>query len=122
MTRVHRMSIVAAMILATSTTVFADPITILSAQRRVTVSPPLSAQADGDALFVTVTTPAGTDPASATASLSSSIADPMHWFGTGSAVTTWATPNDLNAVSSLFVDFLVTSPLTYAFDVRLGST
>jgi hypothetical protein len=130
MTRVHRMSIVAAMILVTSTAVFADPITILSAQRHAIVGPfifsdsptPTAAEADGATLVATVTMPVGASPATGTATLASRVADPMHWSGTGSAATSWTAPADIEAGAFMIVDFLVTSPVTYAFEGDLAST
>src|SRR3954468_5183126 len=130
MTRLHRMSIVAAMFLVTSTAVFADPITILSAQRHTGVGPfifansptPRAAESGSDTLVATVTMPAGTSPATATAILASRVADPMHWSGTGSAATSWTAPADIEAGAFLSVDFLVPSPITYAFEGRVAST
>jgi len=122
-------AITAAMVLATAAAASADPITIISDGRFASVgrafgagTEPASIAKAGDTLVATVTTPAGTNPGSATATLTSSFADPMHWSGTGTASVSWTLPADLGADSAFITDFLVTSPVRYAFNARLAAS
>jgi hypothetical protein len=75
-----------------------------------------------DTLVATASTPAGTNPTAATATLASSFADPMHWSGTGATDISWTQPADISAGSTSLVDFKVTSPVTYAFNGNFAAT
>ena len=101
--------------------VFADPIVIITVDRRETaalVTPSGSTVTRAsDALLATATPSAGQGSGLSTAALTSSYADPMRWLGIGTAtVSRTSGPGNYIAASDFDVDFTVTSPVSYAFD------
>ena len=108
----------------------ADPITVISDGRIASVGPfvfdtsstPTSKATAGARLIATVTRPAGTSPGTMTATLNSSFANPMHWSGTGMANMSWVAPADFEAGAFFITDFLVTSPVSYAFTTSVAAS
>ena len=121
-------AIAVAMVLASAAAASADPITIIQdlrftsavadpgvrfdADRRVDIGQP------NDTMRSAATAVAGMDAGASTATLSSSYADPMRWFGGGSANVSFTTPDkgDYNATSAFRVRFDVNSPVNYNFN------
>jgi len=116
-------------VLGSAAVASADPITVISDGRIASVGPllfdtsstPTSKATAGDRLVATVTRPP-TSPGTMTATLSSSFADPMHWSGTGMANMSWVAPADFGAGALFITDFLVTSPVSYAFNTSLAAS
>ena len=106
----------------------ADPITIVNDQRGTTASARVSeagqsdqqtaSQGPGDTLSATASASTGISVASATATLISSISDPAHLAGTGSARAAFFTLGgaDVSAASLFQIDLLLDSPFMYAFN------
>ena len=106
----------------------ADPITIVNDQRDTTASARVSeagqsvrqtdSQGPGDTLSARASASTGVSVASATATLISSISDPAHLAGTGSALAGFFTlgEGDVSATSLFQVDLLLDSPFMYAFN------
>ena len=119
-------AIAVAIVLASAAAASADPITIVHDGRVASVGPflsdpsspptPRSVAKASDTLVTSVTTPAGTNPTTGTATLTSTFVDPLHWSGTGTANVSWISPADISAGSNFIADFLVASPVTYAFN------
>lgn len=123
--RTSRLIALTTSVLLVTTVAGADPITIVSSARFVladaTVSDAarrdhhFSDQREGDVMKVTTAASTGTSSATAAATLTSSISDPMHWFGAESVQASWTTRDqaDMRADATVFVSFDVTSPVTY---------
>jgi len=106
----------------------ADPITVVNDQRATTASARVSvagqsdqqadSQGPGDTLTASASASTGTSVASATATLISSISDPAHLAGTGSALAGFFTlgQGDSSATSLFQIDLLLDSPFMYAFN------
>ena len=123
-------AITVAMTLVITAAASADPIVITrdnritSAIGKFTNASPREAIAQAnDALVSTVMAPPGTSPGGATATLTSSIADPLHWFGAGTASTSWTGPagSEYSTGASFNTAFQVTSPVSYLFNVNLAA-
>jgi hypothetical protein len=104
----------------------ADPITILNDLRAVSVLAEVDdsgrrtdSQGPGDALSATAPATAGTSFANATARLTSSLTDPAHLSGSGSALASFFTgvgPAAASAAAVFAVDFVLDAPYMYAFN------
>jgi hypothetical protein len=106
----------------------ADPITVFNDGRKVTVLARVSeagtsdrhtdSQGPGDALSATASASTGSSSAQATARLTSSISDPAHLGGTGSAMAAFFTPaeGEVSARSLFQIDLLLDTPYIYAFN------
>jgi hypothetical protein len=110
----------------------ADPITLLNDGRQVTVLARVSeagtsdqqtdSQGPGDALSTIASASTGSSTAQATARLSSSISDPAHLGGTGSAIGAFFTSGEgeVSARSLFQIDLLLDTPYIYAFNGNFG--
>jgi hypothetical protein len=119
---------------AAASTVTADSITITADHRntivlaQVTEASGLDRHTDsdgpGDALTSDANASSGTSSGSSTASLSSSIADPSHWSGTGAADVSWTTQDaaDFSSDSAFAVDFTLSAPMSYVFGSSFDGT
>jgi PEP-CTERM motif len=103
----------------------ADSITIVNDQRAVNVlaqvndSSQTNSQGPGDALSATTVVSAGTSFADSTTHLTSSLADPAHLSGSGSALaffSTLSTGGAASAAAVFAVDFVVDAPQIYSFN------
>jgi len=106
----------------------ADPITIVNDRRETTASARVSeagqtdrqmnSQGPGDTLSASASASTGVSVASATATLISSISDPAHLAGTGSALAGFFTLGEaeVSATSLFQVDLLLDSPFMFAFN------
>jgi hypothetical protein len=102
----------------------ADRITVVDDGRvalaRATVQDTAQENSDhaGNSLSSTAIGMAGTSLAASIAALTSSIADPMHWFGAGAGAgfVTTAERGSFTAMSDFSILFDVTAPLTYDFN------
>jgi PEP-CTERM motif len=127
MNRLVAAAITLGIVFASAPSALADPIIILTDQRltRAFANPgpagspdtrDVSSMAD-DSLSSTATASSSTGSGVSSATLTSSYADLMHWFGTAGAGTSWSTQEqaDYRATSFFGVRFLVTAPVNYAF-------
>jgi len=126
-----RWTLIAAVILLAGTaTASADPI-IITRDSRETLALGLfnhdtefrrDGARSGDNLVSTVTPPTGI-VGGATATLTSSFADPLHWRGVGTANAFWTAPagSAFDAGSAFVTEFEVTSPLNYTFNGDLAA-
>jgi len=60
-------------------------------------------------------------PAIATATATSNFTDAMHWFGTGTTMALW-TSQAMSSIAGVQAEFIVSSPVNYAFDATFLST
>jgi len=74
---------------------------------------------DRDTLRSAAALSGGGGSAAGTASLTSSLADPLHWFGEASTNVSLIAPGDSSASSQFRGGFRVTAPVTYAFNSTL---
>jgi PEP-CTERM motif len=106
----------------------ADPITLFNDRREITVLARVSeagvsdrhtdSRGPGDVLRTETSASTGISVASATASLISSLGDPAHLLGTGSALAGFFTSGEGEASATAFfqVDFSLDTPYMYAFN------
>jgi hypothetical protein len=109
-----------------STAAFADPIVILFDERltRATGDPSPTADQEtrsataGDALTSTIVVSDGPNSGRAAATATSSIADPLHWFGAGASDVSWTatSPAQYSAQAQFGLMFQVTAPVEYSFN------
>ena len=71
---------------------------------------------DRDNLHSAATLSGGGGSAVGTATLTSSFADPLHWFGAATTNVSLTAPADASASSQFRGGFQVTAPVTYAFN------
>src|SRR5262245_29976032 len=114
-------------VFAIAAEVFADPIIIITVDRRFTnvvvIPSSQTVTRATDALVATATPPAEQGFGLSTAELASSYADPMHWFGTGAATVSRTTgPGIYQAASQFELDFTVNSPVSYTFDASFTAS
>jgi PEP-CTERM motif-containing protein len=124
-------AITVATVLASTAAASADPITFIE-DRRLTLAraavQDVRAQEDtnraNDTLSSTATRTTGTSSAASIAALTSSVADPMHWFGVGAAdgFVTTLQEGSFTGLSSFSVVFEVTAPVEYAFNGTLQAS
>jgi hypothetical protein len=78
----------------------------------------------GDRLTAAAIASTGTSSAMSTATLTSSYADPLHMFGTGSANVSWNSTDlaDVSSDAEFVVRFQLASPFTYAFDATFDTS
>jgi len=122
MTRVAWLIVPATVVLAH--TASADPITVVTQDNRFTsvgtsASPQQlgSSASSSDTLRSTLSSPAATT----TAVLTSSFADPSHWFASGTTSGFSTGPSTI-AHSDFSVAFAVTSPVSYSFDAEFDES
>ena len=113
----------------TSAAAFADPVVIVFDRRHVIASGQPSASGTqerqeasaGNSLSAHIAVSDGPGSGQASATATSSIADPRHWFGTGSTDASWtSTTHALYFTSSGFdITFDVTVPVAYSLSAEL---
>src|SRR4051812_35704305 len=127
MTRFHwTVAAAAGMVLIGTASARADPITITrnstAAVAEVgTNGSERSATQQINVPASTVTAMRASPPAIATATATSNFTDAMHWFGTGTTMALW-TSQAMSSIAGVQAEFLVSSPMNYAFDVTFLST
>jgi hypothetical protein len=126
-----RAAIGTSVVLAATATASADPVRIVQDNRITSVSARVNntVQTDvdtgRDVLMSTATVTNGGSSAVASASVTSSFADPMHWFGIGTADALTTTQGSLGAFTSAAAfgaTFDVTEPVAYAFNGRFNTS
>ena len=74
---------------------------------------------DRDTLHSAATLSGGGGAAAGTATLTSSFADPLHWFGAATTSVSLTAPADASASSQFRGGFQVTAPVTYTFTTKM---
>ena len=110
----------------------ADPVRIVQDQRLAAASvtlgrdtSPSNSDAASDRLTSTATLTSGTSSTTANAIVTSSFAEPLHWFGIGTADGSTATQGIVGASDSLAnfgVRFDVREPVAYTFNGRFETS
>ena len=118
-------------ILAATTIASADPVSIVLDSRHTGAGARVqdTVQSDldiaSDLLTSTAMVMTGASVAAASASLTSSFANPLHWFGIGTAdgfTTSQGTVGAYTTTASFVVNFDVTESVAYAFNGRLQAS
>jgi len=127
MKRSAAFAVTVTIVLVSAVEVFADPITITVDRRFVdavigsaTVGSSNTSAHANDTLVTTATPPHGSG--AATAALASSFSNPMHWVGAGSASVSPAELAFYLGASVFETDFIVTSPVSYAFNASFAAS
>jgi hypothetical protein len=116
------------LLLACAVTAAADPITLLRDGRSTSAAVFLTDasgsarqnlfQHQSDILTTSAVASTGLSSGSSVTTLTSTLPDPMHWSGAGTATASWTIANNgqIFASSSYDISFLVTAPVFYQFD------
>ena len=113
-------ALAAGLVLTGGAVATADPITITQNVRTalvgdISTTTGRTVTQQFDVLAATASASQSSPPTIATAAVTSSFSDPMHWFGAGTTNAHWASQS-VEAVAVSQADFVVTRPVNYVFD------